>query len=744
MFSAQPARSFHGQLKLLWKALRRFASKPEGMKRITIVLICACAALTGGGDVGADSAKLKAEVRRTPSGPVLFVNGKPTAPTVFFVNFDSDEKLRQLQLDEIASAGKRGVDMVSLPLPMPWPRIGEPRDFAETDRRIEAAIKSNPNILILPRLGVSWPPQWWRDEHPDELMLYDDGTRGIASIHSDVCRREAGEHTAALIKHVEEKFGDHIIGYHPCGQNTGEWFFDMTWEGRLSGFEPPAKEAFRKYVGARYRTDDALRKAWGDPKASIAGAEVPTAEERKPSGGAFRKLPAEQKALDFEEFRNEAMSDTAELFCKLVRQNAPGKLAVVFYGYHFEVAGAPHGLQSTGHLALARLLESANVDIVCSPVSYFDRGPGGGGYFMAPVDSVQIHGKLWLIEDDTRTHLGGKDPGYGLERTKDMRETQGVLARNFGHMLTRGAAVWWMDLFGIGWFGGDEIWKFLGGLQSTYQAVMGQTRQYRPEIAVIVDERSCLYLSPSNAVTNLLLVMFRKQWYRIGAPVGIYLLSDLVAGKVPPAKMYVFLDTFALDGAQIAAVRKQACRKGCVVVWMYAPGIVRDGKVSLSNVQSITGMTLKEDASADGNVVLATGEKFAADHTHLDPTFAVADKDAEVLARYASGNEVAVAAKKAGGWTSVYSGVLQLPASLLRELARRAGVHIYSDQGDIIAAGNGFVSIHACAAGRKELTMPQECELTDCVTGEKLRRARSFTFEMQVGDTRVFRVVKPP
>jgi beta-galactosidase len=713
------------------------------MKRVVIAVACACAAISGGGDVSADPARLKAEVRQTASGPMLFVNGRPTAPTIFFVNFDTEQQLRQVQLDQIASAGRRGVNIVSFPLPTPWPRNDEPRDFTETDRRVEAAIKANPNILILPRLGVSWPPQWWRDEHPDELMLYDDGTRGIPSIHSRLWRNEAARHVAALIQHLEEKFGDRMIGYHPCGQNTGEWFFDRSWEGRLSGFEPPARHAFRSFVEARYRTDEALRKAWGDPNARIAAAAAPTADERKSSEGSFRRLPEERKTLDFEEFQNEAMADVAEFFCGVVRKNAPGKLAVVFYGYHFEVAGLPRGLQSSGHLALGRMLKSKSVDVVCSPVSYFDRVPGGGGYFMAPVDSVQLGGKLWLIEDDTRTHLGEKDPKYAIQHTSDMRETKGVLARNFAHILTRGAAVWWMDLFGRGWFSGDEIWAFLGGLQNTFQASIDTLSEYKPEIAVIVDERSCLYLSPTNAVTNPLLVTFRKQWYRIGAPVGIYLLDDLIAGRVPQAKMYIFLDTFALDDSQIAAVRKHACGKGCVVVWMYAPGIVHEDKLSRDHIERVTGIALREDPEADGKVVLANAEEFSAEHGHLEPSFEVTDKDAEALARYASGNGVVVAAKKIGNWTSVYSGTLQLPASLLRDLAKRAGVHIYSNQDDVIAAGNGFVSVHASSGGPKLLIMPSNCDLTDSVTGETLGRGRSFRFEMKEGDTRLLRIGRP-
>lgn len=693
------------------------------------------------GTGGLSSPKLKAEVRQAASGPALFINGKRTVPTIFFVNFDAEESLRPLQLEEIAAAGRHGVDIVSFPLTTPWPKPGEPRDFGEIDRRIGAAIRANPKILILPRLGVTWPPKWWSDEHPDELMLYDDGSRGIASIHSRRWLNDALEHNAALIEYVERKYGDHILGYHPCGQNTGEWFFDNTWEGKLSGLEPPARKAFREFIRAKYRTEAELCKAWGDQDAVADTVEIPAVSERKASGaGAFRNLPAQQNALDFDEFRNQAMADVAERFCRLVRQKAPGKLAVVFYGYHFEVAGAPHGLQSTGHLALARLLKSPNVDIVCSPVSYFDRAAGGGGYFMAPVDSVQLHNKIWLIEDDTRTHLGSRMPGDPIPYTNDLRETRGVLSRNFSHIVTRGAAVWWMDLFGRGWFSGDEIWQYLGGLESCYEGAMDIQEKYQPEIAVIVDEHSCLYLSSSGAITNPLLSLFRQQWYRIGAPVGIYLLEDLP--KIPPARMYIFLDTFSLSDKQLASIKRFACRGGHVVVWMYAPGIVSGGTVSPERVQHVTGMALREAVAGDGNIVLANGNKFSAQHGRLDPSFAVADDKAEPLARYASGDAVAVAARNMGDWTSVYSGVLQLPASLLRQLAIGAGVHIYANTNDVISAGNGFVSIHASTAGPKTLNLPQESNVIDCTTGEKLGWRKSLSLEMQVGDTRLLKLFR--
>ena len=62
----------------------------------------------------------------------------------------------------------------------------------------------------------------------------------------------------------------------------------------------------------------------------------------------------EQKVVDYFEYENIAMADAAELMCKAVKDSAPDKLAVLFYGYHFELAGLPYGPQASGHLALSR------------------------------------------------------------------------------------------------------------------------------------------------------------------------------------------------------------------------------------------------------------------------------------------------------------------------------------------------------------------------------------------------------
>jgi hypothetical protein len=705
----------------------------------------------GGAVVESHAVGLEAEVRRTPAGPTLYVNGKPMTPSVLFVNLHdvADPVHTPLQLGEVEAAGRHGVNIVSLTIGTPWPAAGETPDYAgAADHWIEMALKANPKALLIPRILTTAPSDAWFAAHPDERMLYDDGARGLPSVHSQAWRRDAARHVAALVRHLEAKFGDHILAYHPSGQHTGEWFYDRMWEGRTAGFEPPAVPAFRAFLRARYRTDAALRRAWGDAAATLETAVPPTkADQLRADESAFRDPATQRQAIDFDDFRNTEMADTVAHLCRAIKQAAPRKLTVAFYGYHFELAPAQAGMSTSGHLALGRLLRSPDVDILCSPVSYWDRGIGGGGYFMAPIDSIQLHGKLWLVEDDTRTHLSPLDAGY--ERPVDFRQTRGVLARNFAHVATRGTAVWWMDLPGQGWFAGDEMWQYLGTLDRAYTEALAKRGPYRPEVAVVIDEQSPLFGAPNSHAMMPLLYLFRAQWYRIGAPTGIYLLEDLLSGKTPPAKLTIILNAFRLTPAQRRTLQRRASRKGCVTLFMYAPGYIDGNTLSVETISETVGMAVRRIEPRTGAVVDAPGKTFpnaasmpapAGAYSALTPSFAVDDAGAQTLATYAVGGEVAVASKPLGEGLSVYSGALVLPAGILCELARKAGVHLYSEQGDIVMAGGGWVALHATEAGTRTIRLPRAVACRDAVTGEAYAPATTLSFEMQKGDTKLLRL----
>ena len=687
-------------------------------------------------------AKNAARVIKTKSGPILLVNGKPTAPIMLQVGIMGDNTLAMKQ---VTWAGQNGINIVSPTLwGIPWTKEGDTPTLEGTDiaHWIESSIQANPHVLLIPRFPVDQPPTWWADLHPDDMMKYQDGSMGLASVHSKVFHKDAAKQIANLINILERKYPNNIIGYHVCGQNSAEWFYEGFWDGKYSGFEPAARDGFRDYLRIKYKSDSALRKAWNNPRVTLASADVPSFAERNAgSAGSFRDPIQHAKAIDFDFYQNKAMADCISDMCKAVKDAVPNRLAIAFYGYTLELSGSAR----SGHIALAELLKSPYVDAICAPYSYGDREPGGSGRFMGLVDSMLAHGKLFITEDDTRTFL--TDPSASPGRCADLRQTEGVLTRNFAHVLTRGAGLWWMEPVGNGVFASEPLMKHNGKLVAQYQSSMKSLRRYQPEVAVIVDEASALAVNPftdgSGAEGPNISLMVRSRYglYRMGAPFGVYLLDDLEAGKVPPAKLYIMLNTFKLDKARFSAIRKQIGNHQHTILWMYAPGYLANTKSSPKNITELTGIGLRMMQENNGKVVTLSNELFDAVQQGLSPTFAVDDPHAQSLAKYEGSSDVAIAYKQTSSCTSIYCGLLQMSAAMLRTVAQLAGVHIFNDQDNIVMYGNGYIAMHATSAGRKALHMPKVTHLTDVINGHDMGSAQTFTMDMQLGDTILYKVL---
>ncbi|HID75577.1 MAG TPA: hypothetical protein EYP56_06220, partial [Planctomycetaceae bacterium] len=183
---------------------------------------------------------------------------------------------------QIRLAAAVGVDFVSFPIPMPWPPPGQAVDWSGVDRTCHQVLEANPQALLLPRIPMD-PPGWWRRAHPDDCMVWDrdEPTRRPAVVASPRYRQEAAERLRALVRHLEEKLGPHIAGYHPCGQNTGEWFYQDTWRAPLNGYSPASRRAWRRWLKERYGSDAALQAAWRDSTVTCETAEVPSPESRR-------------------------------------------------------------------------------------------------------------------------------------------------------------------------------------------------------------------------------------------------------------------------------------------------------------------------------------------------------------------------------------------------------------------------------------------------------------------------------
>ncbi|MHB8952666.1 MAG: beta-galactosidase [Pirellulaceae bacterium] len=674
-------------------------------------------------------------VRANPARELMMAFYRPGNPYVFLGGPSNGYE------SQIKMAGEAGARFVSFPVYLPWPRPEEQVDWSIVDAQCQQVLAANPQALLLPRISCN-APQWWRAAHPDDDMVWDHGPQfGYPVVASPDYRRDAAERLAALVTHLESKFGGSMAGYHPCGQNTDEWFYQETWGSVLNGYAQGDLQAWRHWLQERYGDDVALRAAWHDPQTSLSTAQIPTpAARRAAPAGVLRDPVTERPVIDFTEFQQQAMADCVCVLARAVRQATQGrKLVVFFYGYLFEFGAVANGPGTAGHYALRRVLDCPDIDVLCSPISYFDRGPGQSAPAMTAAESVALAGKMWLYEDDARTYLSAKDSGY--DRVETLAETNAELLRNTGQCAVRNFATWWMDLGAAGWFDDPRMWAEMKRLSALDDPLLAVPRPFRPDVAAVIDEQSMLRVAAGGAVATLPGVYHvRRPLGRMGTPYGQYLQDDVIGGKVK-AKMYVFLTAWCLAPEQRA--RLLEATRGSTRVWCYAPGYHEPAATSLEAMHELTGFRLAR--VTPGNALAtptAAGKQLGLTgllgvEAPINPLFAAQDATPEeILATYADGS-AAVALRRTADGVSLFVGPPGLTSELLRLAARTSDVPLFTESDCNVYANGPYLVLHAAQDGPLELNTGTTGAIHDLLDGQVVGQGPQITLAIKKGETRI-------
>ena len=647
---------------------------------------------------------------------------------------------------QVKLAASAGVNFVSFSIPMPWPAPGESEDWSGVDSVLDTTLAANPAALMLPRIPI-YAPQWWLTAHPDEKMAWENGDHGgIATPASRLFEADACARLGRLIDHIEAKYGNHVAGYHPNGQNTGEWFYMDSWEHPLNGYAPADRAAFQAYLQHKYGSITSLNNTWGSHNPTFDAVTVPAAAVRHNApGGVLRKSREEAAVVDFSVFQQESMADLVCSLARVVRSHTGGrKLSTFFFGYVYEFGAIPTGPACAGHYALRKLLNSPDIDVICSPISYFDRGPGMSAPCMSAAESVALAGKMWLNEDDTRTYLTHEDTFPGAEhKVKNLEETNGELVRNVAQEASRNFAPWWMDLPASGWFDDPGMWAEMKRLNKMDSELLSLHLPFTPQIADILDPSALVRVAEGGAAMSRPAVYeSRAALGRVGAPYGQYLLDDFLAGKVK-ARLAVFNSPWNLSTQQASAIRKLAA--GSVKVWCWAAGKPNEDG-TLSGAEALCGFRLTpimgRSASAEPTEL---GKKMGLKNTaiptgNIVPLYAATDaRPEEVLARYANG-EAAIAIRKLKDGVSIFCGTPSLSTELLRAAARAAGVTLYTATDAVVYANGPYLTVHATVDGTVALDTHCGGRVTDGLSGTVLGSGPHLSISLQRGQTRILRL----
>lgn len=721
-----------------------------------------------------------AEIRQHNGAPTLFLKGKPaffsalwvTTPTPdhwgsrkesfpWPLDGDSDNAQR--------TAAETGTHIYTFFTGGEWAGPGAGRkghfDFSTVEASLGRILKTDPDALFHPRIQLE-RGGWWQTVYPDECEITSEGKRPEQSYASQVWLDEGRDFLRAYIDHLTRiGLADRFVAYHICAGQSTEW---TKWSssGRLAcgDYSEPMRRYFRAWLRKKYGDDPAtFRRAWNRPEISFDTAEAPTADEQlRTRLYNFRDPKQEMNVIDYYAALAELCADRINDFCRTVKEATGGRsLAGASYGYTLTCsynqgfyAEGPVSVSSDfshnqrgGHLALGRVLASPYVDFLGSPISYGFRGIGGDASLSQLSESCTIHGKLCIVEEDSRIHDIPPDSTYG--RANNRNESAAILKRNIARTLTHGLGIWRAPM------GDAPLRPLLKQFNEIGEFSLKTDRSPAAEVAVITDEASFFAMSDRYDLDLANLSHQVLQGLaRFGAPFDHYLLDDFLEGRLRPYKLYFFLNAFHLDAARREKLKRELRRDGRTAVWVYAPGCLDENGCSVAAMEDITG--LKYDRSdypwpvfmhiTDFTHPITAGlsqDLFWSFSSPLGPQFWVQDPDARVLGQVSGGqgrNVPGLAVKRFPEWTSIHVAVPNIPAPVLRGLARFAGVHLYSEAGDVLYASRDLLGVHTVAGGRRTFRLPRRVEVVrDLFTGKTIaRNTASFTVTLAPASSELY------
>ncbi|HIJ64655.1 MAG TPA: hypothetical protein HPP77_01785 [Candidatus Hydrogenedentes bacterium] len=712
--------------------------------------------------------------------PTIFIDGQPTPPMIYHLTGGSAaetwQPIPQKYLRQFSAVGYRLIGSV-LWLRRIWLSSGE-LDMAFAQRHLRGVLDAAPEAAILLRVHVDAPP-WWLEQHPDEQVAFTlDPSPSLppdirphfkppveASFASEAWKRETGQKLVEFLERLAElPEADALFGLNIAGGNWGEWFYP--------GFdlEPDAGPAmtrhFRRWLEARYVSDEALQAAWGDPDATLETARVPGVAERfRTAERMFRDPAKERKAIDYYQCHQELVAETPLYFCRLAKETWPRPILVgIFHGYLLHLTHQASG----GHLEMGRALESPHVDFLASPYSYeYDaRMLGGSGHVRCLAESVRLHGKLWLSEVDHPTlfgdHFGRSQPFY----PDTVEGSVAAMRRDVAHTFALGQGMWWYDFGPPGRDGVGGWWDHPALMDETRRLLeCGRELMARPfhpcaDVLLVFDTRCFYYLGQlhldihhpsahwhrSDTLSFEALNRTVADAYKSGVAFDTIHLDDLDKADLDRYRVVVFAFTPYLSDEHRKFIAERVMCNGRSVVFAYAPGYTDGNTLAPERVAEVVGIQIEKSELGFAPQLLIREGALAPDFPEIrlrvdiqdywtwsKPLFRVVDPQAEVIGYYAGSREVAFARKRVGDATVWFCGLPLKEPRLLRTIFRASGAHIYNEKNDVLHAGGPVLCIHTETGGKRTITLrngkrldldlePWTTVILDAVSGEFLMR----------------------
>lgn len=635
-----------------------------------------------------------------------------------------------------------------------------------------------------------------------------------ASYYSKSWRNDIADAMKDLAKHVGKKiWRNNFLGIFFGAGTCGEWGnFTENASQDWEDMSKPALKAFREWLTKKYPAPSTRLKNWeflkdftkdhvklpeskyllktdfvhglfSDPEkmnqnaqnitpAEIENALPPNFARRHVSRYGFLKDP--QQSADSIEYFSWIRESFPELLIEIskgIRAAFPNKIIVgTFYGYLMQeyFVDLDGGASNLGFpIALA---SPDSPDLYVAPHYYNHRElVAGDANVKCPSGSVRLSNKIFLDENDQRTILSERKNylHYGGRESDGLKEAVEMCKRNFVARLTKNVGLWWYDLFGHGWYDHPQIMKTIQKTFDIYKLVMENPN---PKSFSDSDERinviygvdgykyqcACSMFSPLNTHEHI-----QKHFNRNGFAWEAFLKEDIE--KAPKAKAWLFLNTFNISQQETDWINKNLKRDGNILIWLYAPGIYRDGKMDLQYASELTGINLEWDVDSylrdikieKNNPALLenakgfiTSWKDAEENSNIrkiSPEIFANDPEAVAFGRNPENERTTFATRDFGDWKSVYIAAPIIPHQIMRTLLKWNGMKPTLDSPDSFYSNGDIIGISASSDGVKTISYPDDFEIDDLWNGGRLKSENQMvSLEMKKGETFIGRVIRQP
>jgi hypothetical protein len=649
------------------------------------------------------------------------------------------------------------------------------------DRAAPALLEMDPAAKLTVRF-TDCVPRAWAEANPDHMQAHF-RKNGEAvpcfpqpSLASEKGMRDLSRYIANIIRYCEEQpWAERVFAYlyYPLGEGVPA----MNVDGYLFDHAPVMQEAYRRFVQARYGTDEALRAAWDAPEINFATVTVPFDEDwqaARAQGEHWVEASALRRYRDY-------FLLNRELFLRGYRtlihaaNDARRRRPVLFgidmckqplMGWQIRLAfdgtgpGAefPDILAAAGSIDIGEIIDEPGLDFLVTPADYTARAVGYGYEPEGIHDSLRLRGKTILIENDARTFRPGQeDDTQGAFR--DIPECTAGLLRNAAWSITRGA----MDYLcvpGGAYYHDETIQReAIAPLAKILDAVPNWPHvETAHAVAMIIDDGACIHEDGTSGYQNLAIM-----WQRVlglahcGIPYRVYLFSDLQRNNMPDYRCYLFPNLYQLNEERLALLQCKIFTGGRMAIFGPSTGITDGTTLSAEWATRLLGVEMELVKKHAPRRVLIGGDSRVARALPASTIYGDSLPYGPILipvrGAVAAGGAVELGTATAfwginrsgafladrGTHNIAWTSAMPLPANLLRELAREGGCHVWCEDDDVVLASDTVAALHSIKPGPRTLHLPTPRTVWDAISGEKLgEKLTAVDMTITPPDTRLF------